>query len=392
MASLIEKLTNLLELTTAHGIPNLIRSKNLSVKIIWVLSLALSTSACVYFLYYSLFNYYGYEYTTKVIVVNDPQPDFPVVSFCINSTNRDLNDIFIGSTLRDISFNSSDFVTVKNHGESCFRFNSLTPTWKATSADIGSGLFVLIHTDSYYKNIFKLNIFIQNRSSIFSKNKVFSNDPGEFFPGGFNIIKVTREFVQNLPAPYNDCVKQDTIEYVSDLFQYFIRNNLTYTQKDCKDLCVEQLLYEKCNCSVGFNQIIRCYFINPECIINYVDKFITYRDHSVCLKKCPLECDYINYIINSNYIGKLNDILINQDFISNNWTVEGVGFLVYYSDLNYKLISQIPKTEYVDLISNLGGTLGLFLGVSFLSFVELIEILMEALIHLRRSAKVKSNN
>ena len=50
---------------------------------------------------------------------------------------------------------------------------------------------------------------------------------------------------------------------------------------------------------------------------------------------------------------------------------------VYYKNLKYTIISQEPKTETFNLISSIGGTLGLFLGVSFLSFIEIFEILFE---------------
>jgi len=33
--------------------------------------------------------------------------------------------------------------------------------------------------------------------------------------------------------------------------------------------------------------------------------------------------------------------------------------------------------QFIDLISNIGGSLGLFVGISFISFLELFEILVE---------------
>ena len=50
---------------------------------------------------------------------------------------------------------------------------------------------------------------------------------------------------------------------------------------------------------------------------------------------------------------------------------------VYYDDLKYTLITQQPKTLLVDLVPNIGGILGLFVGTSFLSFVEIIELIIE---------------
>ena len=53
--------------------------------------------------------------------------------------------------------------------------------------------------------------------------------------------------------------------------------------------------------------------------------------------------------------------------------------LIYYKELKYTLISQEPRTMLFNVISNIGGILGLFLGISFLSFMELVEILFQVI-------------
>jgi len=50
---------------------------------------------------------------------------------------------------------------------------------------------------------------------------------------------------------------------------------------------------------------------------------------------------------------------------------------VYYQDLKNTEIDQIPKTTTVDLFSSIGGSLGLFLGASILSFIEQLDIFDE---------------
>ena len=53
---------------------------------------------------------------------------------------------------------------------------------------------------------------------------------------------------------------------------------------------------------------------------------------------------------------------------------------IYYENLEYTSISQLPKMDIIDLISNIGSNLSLFIGISFLSFAEIIEIIGEILI------------
>ena len=52
---------------------------------------------------------------------------------------------------------------------------------------------------------------------------------------------------------------------------------------------------------------------------------------------------------------------------------------IYYEDNTYTEITQVAKTGITDLISSMGGLLGLFIGISFLSFGEIIEIIFEVI-------------
>ena len=56
--------------------------------------------------------------------------------------------------------------------------------------------------------------------------------------------------------------------------------------------------------------------------------------------------------------------------------------------MTYTLMLELPKIKIVDLVANLGGILGLFIGISFLSFVEILEIILEIFIILFEKNKV----
>ena len=53
---------------------------------------------------------------------------------------------------------------------------------------------------------------------------------------------------------------------------------------------------------------------------------------------------------------------------------------IFYDELSYTLISESPKVQLVDMFANIGGLLGLFTGMSVLSFVELAELAVELLL------------
>jgi len=50
---------------------------------------------------------------------------------------------------------------------------------------------------------------------------------------------------------------------------------------------------------------------------------------------------------------------------------------VFYADLKYTVITDSPKTTFADLVSNLGGILGVFLGSSLVSLFEFVEFFIQ---------------
>jgi len=134
----------------------------------------------------------------------------------------------------------------------------------------------------------------------------------------------------------------------------FISNSKNiYSQDDCHYLCSNLYALEKsgCGCRSNLNNFgkdcIRQFFEPVEnntkqCIAEYLKEFRSNK-YARCIDYCPTACDSMSYTINPY------------------------------------LISNKPKTELFTIISNIGGTLGLFLGISFLSFIEIFEILFQVI-------------
>ena len=50
---------------------------------------------------------------------------------------------------------------------------------------------------------------------------------------------------------------------------------------------------------------------------------------------------------------------------------------VFYNELKYTVIEDLPKTLFTDLVSNLGGIIGVFLGSSLVSIFEFVELFFQ---------------
>jgi hypothetical protein len=122
-----------------------------------------------------------------------------------------------------------------------------------------------------------------------------------------------------------------------------------------------------------------------------------------CLNLCPLECNQTEYIVSSTNINVIGDIYadylnenknLREDFstpnpidaqtAANNF----VYLFVSYESLSYEIASQLANMDVVLLLSNIGGTLGLFLGISVLSLCEIVEVFLE-LYFIKRENKKK---
>jgi len=133
-----------------------------------------------------------------------------------------------------------------------------------------------------------------------------------------------------------------------------------------------------CNCKINpFNDIlyIKCSYnirnSNPftsNCTNNFIEKFQSNNPYEQCAEYCPLECDSnkIFVSLNTRELPRNGNISKGFDYLDfktyNNVSKSFFSIYVYYEDLEYVLIEQIPKIQVFDLISNVGGLFGLFLG------------------------------
>jgi hypothetical protein len=64
-----------------------------------------------------------------------------------------------------------------------------------------------------------------------------------------------------------------------------------------------------------------------------------------------------------------------------------VGLNLFYKELTYDISSESPQLTAITLFANIGSYLGLFLGVSVFSLVEIIQFLIEiAFVKSRKSS------
>jgi hypothetical protein len=376
-----------------------IRSRRSSIKLVWIIFLIGFLFGSIYYVTLNILDYLQYDTTTTIYEMNESESEFPTVSFC----SADYDPIF-DIKIISISFQNEDLTDEwQNHMESftdneygnCYRFNSgynlsnqSVPIKKVRKSGLDDGFWINIY---YNRNetieLTDLMIYIYN----YTQMPATIYKKGDFIQSGrFNYFKIKRIYDQKLEVPYNDCYKNVTkSEYNQTIINHMIANKRRiYNQKECLDLC-DNLKYKEMNpCSfipnnLDQNIIYESRKLKNKTLIKCIMKF--FKQLNYTNEYCPYECDSFTFDINTHSVMTQTSGNISSkslSYFSGFKTYENVSrtffaLRVYYEDLKYTLIKQQAKIELFGLISNVGGTLGLFIGFSFISLLEIFEVLAE---------------
>ena len=217
-------------------------------------------------------------------------------------------------------------------------------------------------------------------------------------------LAIDRIYSTQLPSPYSDCIidNKSPKRIESDLYDMFLKANTRYTQKDCLDLCKQKFYILYCNCSLFqifslYNETYCNTFEQLNCLNSiYFEKILsTDFMKENCFPLCPLEC-YTNQYKTSqsnsqfspetymdlirkrkNYLSKYDNETLSDESIK-----RGIVKLnIYYDSLSYTQITESAKMNKVSLLASIGGFMGMFLGMSLMTFVEILDILVRLILH-----------
>ena len=280
-----------------------------------------------------------------------------------------------------------------NNGN-CIQFNTglsgneIKESNKPGSRNGLSLIFFSSEPENKYSSSFThgFKVYIHNRS--------LSPSPAEAIniqPSKSTDIAIKRTFIHKEPYPYSSCIHLSSFESI--FYEYFKSVNKTYRQADCFELCLQNNIMKNCSCyDYSYPRINNSFspcFTKPEilCTIYQYNYFRRFKMSEECLKLCPLECDSVKYDVSMSSLDFPSKFVfdIYKNFGLFNGTFESfkqnlLQVNIFYPSLTYTKISESPKMSITDLLSNLGGTLGLYIGISFLSLIEIVEMLIELLL------------
>ena len=261
------------------------------------------------------------------------------MTICENATNPNISNKIIHASFKtgELSLHD-DFESFKLFSEKdCLRFNGfrkdlqnfnfaklLNTDMKEMGFEIEfesnktDNSFLVVIKDNYLKTLMDVIIMEKNTR---------------------NLIRITKSVDKKLSEPYNAC-------------QEF--TDKTYRHNNCVEECWTDKTASKYNCSFG-------YYRSRD---NFCDYSTLLKSHSEvivdCKKNCLKECESTRF-----------------DYSVSTRSTQTTSLRIRFSDFSYREISQVPKLNFFSLTSSIGGALGLFIGLKFLSFIEFVEFLIE---------------
>jgi hypothetical protein len=410
------KIVELALVSTSHGLPSVFRTKRKILKVIWLLLFLFGCGYGSSTVIKSIIDYFEYPVVTNIEEIYEKSEiEYPKISF-INlkypKLNLTLDKYIVYCTFNLENCNLSDFEMIQDElGFVSYKFNKN----KASFSGAFYGLWLVLNFGNLSQNknqatgVNGMRFVLHNKTLTNGLNGGYSDRGINAGFGQGNEITIRRINTLKLGEPFNECIKntKSIDSFHSSLYKYILNSTkYSYTQQYCLDLCEGRETFKYFNISKKIDSLLNTYFkltslnISSQDLINFFSTKVI-NIAKLCYQECPLECDsidyqysvssvdmdieqFLQYILQSNGINLL-------DFLNNN-NENFISIRIYYDKASYTRINEIPKIEIVDLIANIGGNLGLFLGVSFLSFAEIFELIFETFLILTQKNNNITNN
>ena len=188
-----------------------------------------------------------------------------------------------------------------------------------------------------------------------------SNEVFTLVESGGYLNYIQKTVIDKLGEPYNQC-EDNTDSLNSPLANEIKSRGLDYSQNLCHKLCRLYFIQDTCRCSLQYqlwsNGSDTC---DKSCVETILDTF----DYGVSCESCPIECDSVLYetrMVKGNISRFISDNLNMAERFSN-FTFESIvhnltALNFNYNKMQYTKIREIPRTTFVTLTGELGGTVG----------------------------------
>ena len=336
----------------------------------------------------------GINMLLRILINRDP-------SNVITDSNRksfgyEIEDMLISCYFNYKPCYASDFTYFYStlYGN-CYTFNSgvhangsTYPVKTTSSNNALYGLTLELYLgDPYLAWPFQMNdgfyISIQNQT----EKPFWQGDALKVDGGCETDFILKRNLISKLPQPYGNCSDGTGSTYYNNIVNTL---GASYNHEFCFSICMQSYILQNCNCysvylpADGANSS-NSFCNNPTSLYCATNISSNGDVTQTCENACPFECDYTEYTVTASkanyptytYNGELDKYLLRSKGIKQtvNYTSQAYSKInIFYHEMKYTTTVETASMQIPDLISNFGGTVGLYIGFSFLTLAEVIEI------------------
>lgn len=261
----------------------------------------------------------------------------------------------------------------------------------------GLQLQFFLETDDYVPGIANskgIEVIIHDQGTL-----AFPEDEGVAVAAGTEtFIGLRRVEVARLGSPYGEC---------TPIQGFKEKYGVKYTRKACQRICRQAHTRERCGCYDNMEQEVDRVLKRPkdlrpcqtnddlQCVLNIASQFQRNNDMCDCFRPCQ-ETTFERTISSRNWPNPAFAALLSVAACKHNISAcsnletkrhqdlreEFVRLVIYYEDLNYEELKESADYELDQFLSDVGGTIGLWIGLSLLSLCEIFHLITAILIYI----------
>ncbi|XP_064620615.1 amiloride-sensitive sodium channel subunit alpha-like [Lineus longissimus] len=243
------------------------------------------------------------------------------------------------------------------------------------------------------------------------KEMPFPEDEGFVVSPGFaTMVGLRQRMITRLQAPHGTCKNN-----VDSKTLYSKEFHVDYTVNACQKTCLQNAIYRKCGCALpdipvpNRTNLTICVSVGePNNTVHAAmancTKDVRYRYRSGNLRcNCPQSCSTTYYqtsISTATYPSKHYEKLLKSTLEQtggggkehmDDFDENIVKLVIYFEDLNYEMVETVISYPVEKLLSDFGGLIGLWLGASFITFLELAAFAGDIFRYIARKCNCKSD-
>lgn len=207
-----------------------------------------------------------------------------------------------------------------------------------------------------------------------------------------------------MPKPFSNCMNKESID--TELSRELVKLNLTYSRSNCLVLCEQKQNIDELGCyDMRYPRIFNAKPCKEKHSYEQLKDVIFYS--SKCSNLCPHQCETVNFDVTVSYsdfpsylmykrilmtdMDKLAALLKTRKITHEVFSRSLAAVDIHFNEVKVTEMEESPAMTVVELISNIGGTIGLFISFSILGVVEFIELVIEAAIIMVKSRAANKN-